>query len=70
MLMISSQPPAIIGVVKNGLSSTPITEQDCYKNSSQLLKISDNICVSTIAQEEKLSKQVEKNYEWTTKKQD
>jgi len=70
MLMISSQPQAIIGVVKNGLSSTTITEQDYYKNSSQLLKISDNICVSTIAQGEKLSKQVEKNYEWTTKKQD
>jgi hypothetical protein len=43
MLMISFQPQAIIGVVKNGLSSTQITEQNYYKNSSQLLKISDSI---------------------------
>jgi dTDP-glucose pyrophosphorylase len=43
MLLISSQLQAIIGVIKNGLSSTLMTRQDYYKNSSQLLKISDNI---------------------------
>lgn len=43
MLMISSQPQAIIELVKSGLSSTPTTEQNYYKNSFHLLKISDSI---------------------------